>query len=205
RRMTYSSQGPPGWCQLKVVEIPPDPTFGIAVNATAQLAVTLSPRLIIVSGSYNTFPPDLVALHQIARGCGARLVYDAAHVSLYGATGLAENPFTCGVDALVTSTHKILGGPIGGLVLTPHRDLARALAPLSFPGFSQTRDQNKFAATVHALAEMVAFGRAYAEQTVQNARALAAALDRLGYRLLAKSRGYTSTHQLFVDLGLSGP
>ncbi len=202
--MTYSSDGPPGWMGLNVVEIPPGPLFEIDLDATRDLARKHLPRLIIVGGSYILFEPALAELHEIAQSCGALLVYDAAHVSLYGATGCSPSPLAVGVDIVVTSTHKILGGPVGGLVLTQRPDIARRVLHLSFPGLLQTRDQNKLAATAHALAEMVAFGDAYARTTIANARALGVALQEHGIRVLAADRGMTDTHQIFADVAALG-
>lgn len=198
--MTYSPDGPPGWQGIRVVEIPSVGYFEIDLDAARRLALANRPRLIVVGGSYALFAPQFRALRAIADEVGARLVFDAAHVSLYGAVGLGEEPFASGVDIMFASTHKILGGPVGGLILTPHAEIARAIFPLSFPGFVQTRDQNKFAATAHSLAEMVAHGARYAKQTIANARALAEALHQRGYRVLAGEREWTQTHQLFVDV-----
>ena len=131
-------------------------------------------------------------------------MYDAAHVSLYGATGCSPNALHTGADIVITSTHKLLGGPVGGLVLTQRTDLARRLCQIPFPGLLQTRDQNKLAATAHSLCEMIEYGGAYARQTISNARALAHALDGEGFDVFAKARGATATHQVFVNVGEMG-
>ncbi len=102
------------------------------------------------------------------------------------------------------STHKVMAGAVGGLVVTNERPLAEAMLALTFPTFIQTRDQNKYAATAWALAEMEAHGEAYARQMVANARALAAALDGEGFTVLGRERGYTATHQVILDLSAPG-
>jgi glycine hydroxymethyltransferase len=202
--MTYSLDGPPGWLGLKVVEIPPAGHFESDLEAARALAMTHRPRLIIVGGSYILFEPALAELRSIADKCGALLVYDAAHVSLYGATGCAPHPLQSGVDIMLTSTHKILGGPVGGLVMTQRADLARKILQVPFPGLLQTRDQNKLAATAHALSEMVEHGANYARQTVVNARALATALQSHHFDVFAADRGVTNTHQLFLNVAQRG-
>ena len=63
----------------------------------------------------------------------------------------------------------------------------------------QTRDQNKYAATAFALTEMRAFGIDYARQMIANAKALGAALMAEGLTVHAAERGYTMTHQIFLD------
>ena len=54
------------------------------------------------------------------------------------------------------------------------------------------------------LAEMKQFGRAYAEQTVKNAQALAEYLDDMGFTVLCKDQGYTMSHQVAVDVSKIG-
>ncbi|HKP67196.1 MAG TPA: serine hydroxymethyltransferase, partial [Casimicrobiaceae bacterium] len=99
------------------------------------------------------------------------------------------------------STHKIMGGPVGGLILTDDEDLARRMVQLTFPGFMQTRDQNKYAALATALAEVAEHGAQLAARMVENARALAKALEGEGFAVIGRERGHTRTHQIFVELG----
>jgi glycine hydroxymethyltransferase len=63
-----------------------------------------------------------------------------------------------------------------------------------------THQVNRVAALAVSAAEMLAFGEVYMAQIVRNARALAAALDRRGVPVLGKPKGYTSTHQVIVDV-----
>ena len=63
-----------------------------------------------------------------------------------------------------------------------------------------THQVNRVAALAVSAAEMLAFGEVYMAQIVRNARALAAALDSRGVSVLGKPKGYTSTHQVIVDV-----
>jgi glycine hydroxymethyltransferase len=99
---------------------------------------------------------------------------------------------------VTTTTHKTLRGPRGGLILTNDTELAKAINRSVFPG-------SQGGPLMHIMAaKAVAFGedlkpefKAYAQQIVKNARALAAALQAKGYRLVS---GGTDNHLMLVDL-----
>jgi glycine hydroxymethyltransferase len=173
--------------------------FEVDLDGVRRLAKATRPSMLIVGGSYVLFPYPVRELRAIADEVGALLLYDAAHVALLVATGLLPDPLAEGAHVLSMSTHKIMGGPVGGLVVTNEPDIAQKLWTMPFPQLMQTRDQNKYAATAYTLNEMTAFGQAYAQQMVTNARALADALAARGFAVIAAERGYTMTHQIFVD------
>jgi glycine hydroxymethyltransferase len=127
------------------------------------------------------------------------LVYDAAHVGLLIAAGQFQQPLAEGAHLMTISTHKMMAGAVGGMVLTDDPSLAAALSQAVFPHMLQTRDQNKYAATAYAFAEHVAFGTAYARQICANARALGKALDEVGFQVFGRERGYSLTHQIFIQ------
>jgi glycine hydroxymethyltransferase len=99
---------------------------------------------------------------------------------------------------VTTTTHKTLRGPRGGLILTNDEELSKAINRSVFPG-------SQGGPLMHIIAaKAVAFGealrpefKAYAQQIVKNARALAAALQKKGYRLQS---GGTDNHLMLVDL-----
>jgi glycine hydroxymethyltransferase len=103
-----------------------------------------------------------------------------------------------GAHLMTISTHKIMAGAVGGMVLTDDPAIIAAIARTVFPHMLQTRDQNKYAATAYTFAEHLAFGTAYAAQIVANARALGAALGAAGFEVFGRERGYSMTHQIFV-------
>ena len=144
------------------------------------------------------FPYPVRELREAADAVGAVLVYDAAHVALLISEGLFQDPFGEGAHVVTLSTHKAMGGAVGGLVLTNDAAIAEKVFGLTFPAFLQTRDQNKYAATAYALAEMAEFGGAYARQMVVNAKALSESLVDEGLGVLAADRNFTETHQLFA-------
>jgi glycine hydroxymethyltransferase len=203
--MSYQAAGSPSGRRLVVEEIPTSDHFGVDVTAAAALAWRIRPKLFIVGGSKVLFPYPLAELVELARELEARVLFDAAHVGALIAAGMFQDPLAEGVDVMSTGTHKSLGGPVGGVLLTNDPDIAARIRALVYPRFLQTRDANKYAAAAFALAETKAFGAAYARQLVINAKTLAAALEARGLTVLAKERGYTETHQLFVDVSAYDP
>jgi glycine hydroxymethyltransferase len=74
----------------------------------------------------------------------------------------------------------------------------------AFPGSSSNHHLDTLVGLAVATQEMISFGRRYAQQVVQNARALAQALKRVGFAVLAEEFGFTESHQLAVDVGEHG-
>src|SRR6185312_10828921 len=140
-------------------------------------------------------PYPVRAFRALADEVGALLVYDAAHVSLLIAGGQFQHPLADGAHLMTISTHKIMAGAVGGMILTDDADIAATISSTVFPHMLQTRDQNKYAATAYAFAEHLAFCAAYAAQIVKNAHALGQALAELGFEVFGRERGCSSTHQ----------
>jgi glycine hydroxymethyltransferase len=146
---------------------------------------------------------DYAAFREIADEVGAYLIADAAHPIGLVAGGAAPSPVPY-ADVVCATTHKVLRGPRGGMILCG-AELAERVDRAVFP-FTQGGAQ------MHTIAaKAVAFGEAatpaftaYAHQVVANARALAEGLGREG---LALTTGGTDTHLLTADpapLGLDG-
>ncbi|NBE51546.1 serine hydroxymethyltransferase [Streptomyces boluensis] len=138
---------------------------------------------------------DYAAFRDIADDVGAYLIADAAHPMGLVAGGAAPNPVPY-ADVVCATTHKVLRGPRGGMLLCGH-DLAERIDRAVFP-FTQGGAQ------MHTIAaKAVAFGEAatpaftaYAHQVVANARALGGGLADAG---LVVTTGGTDTHLLTVD------
>ncbi|MFF7021709.1 serine hydroxymethyltransferase [Streptomyces klenkii] len=151
----------------------------------------------IVCGSVS-YPrhPDYAAFREIADDVGAYLIVDAAHPIGLVAGGAAPNPVPY-ADVVCATTHKVLRGPRGGMILC-RAELAGRVDRAVFP-FTQGGAQ------MHTVAaKAVAFGEAsapafvaYAHQVVANARALAAVLAAEG---LSVTTGGTDTHLITADV-----
>lgn len=198
---SYQQAAVPALAGLQVHSIPAlGDLFDLDVSACRRLARELRPKLIVIGGSYALFPSPVADIAAIAREVGAFVVVDMAHTALFAATGHWPNPLDQGADVVTLSTHKVMGGPVGGMILTRDPNIARRIVGLTFPAFMQTRDQNKYAAAAHAMCEMRAFGRDYAEAMLTNSAALASELKARGFAPLCDSRGYSMSHLLVVDL-----
>ena len=160
----------------------------------------MEPSWIVVGGGRILFPYDLKRLREAADRVGAHILYDAAHVGPLIAFGLFQEPLAEGADVMTLGTHKLMGGPIGGLALTNNEEMAKKMVALTHPAFIQTRDQNKYAAAAWSLSELAHFGTLYAKQIQINSRALASALDERGFKVVGREKGYTKTHQVIVNV-----
>ena len=201
---SYQEGAVPSVLGLTVDEIPPTETYEIQVDAVADRVRRARPKVIVVGGSYVLFPYPVRELAAIARDVDAVLLYDAAHVASLTAGDMFQQPLAEGADVVTFGTHKSMGGPVGGVVATDRASIADAVSATTHPGFMQTRDENKYAAAVVSMAEMLHFAPEYARQMVVNAKALAAALERSDFPVLGSRRGYTETHQVMLDARMLG-
>lgn len=199
--VSYHTAGAAGVLGLRTADLPGTSEFGIDAAAAAAQISRLRPRVVMVGGSKVLFPYPLQELRQAADAVGALLVLDAAHVAPLIAAGQFHKPFSEGAHVVTAGTHKAMGGPIGGLVLTEDEDIAARVRSSIYPGFLQTRDQNKYAAAAISLAELLEHRSAYAAALVTNARQAAEALDALGYRVIGAEHGYSDTHMVVLDVG----
>jgi glycine hydroxymethyltransferase len=97
------------------------------------------------------------------------------------------------------STHKTLFGPQGGLVLAFEKN-AEAIKKATFPGLTSSHHIHHMAAKAVTFAEALEFGKDYASQTIKNAKALAVALNDLGFEVLGEKKGFTQSHQVVVNV-----
>jgi glycine hydroxymethyltransferase len=172
-------------------------TEQIDFNSVRAKAKELRPKMILCG--YSAYPRtiDFAQFRKIADEVGALLMADIAHIAGLVATGNHPSPFPH-AHVVTTTTHKTLRGPRGGLILTNDEELAKSINRSVFPG-------SQGGPLMHIIAaKAVAFGEAlqpafkvYSTQIVKNAKALAAALQQRGYRLVS---GGTDNHLMLVDL-----
>ncbi|MDP9174396.1 MAG: serine hydroxymethyltransferase [Planctomycetota bacterium] len=157
----------------------------------------LKPKMILCG--YSAYPRtiDFAQFRKIADEVGALLMADIAHIAGLVATGAHPSPFPH-AHVVTTTTHKTLRGPRGGLILTNDEGLAKAINRSVFPGSQGGPLMHIIAAKAVAFGEVLqpAF-KTYSAQIVKNAKALAAALQQRGYRLVS---GGTDNHLMLVDL-----
>ncbi|MEL3950523.1 MULTISPECIES: serine hydroxymethyltransferase [Streptomyces] len=173
-----------------------DPETGlIDYEEVRALARTHRPKAIVCGSIAYPRHVDYAAFRAVADDVGAHLIADAAHPVGLVAGGAAPNPVPY-ADVVCATTHKVLRGPRGGMILC-RRELAERVDRAVFP-FTQGGAQ------MHTIAaKAVAFGEAatpaftaYAHQVVANARVLAQALAGEGFDI---STGGTDTHLILAD------
>jgi len=125
---------------------------------------------------------------------------DIAHIAGMVAVGLHPSPMAH-ADFVTTTTHKTLRGPRGGLILCKEK-YAKEIDSQTFPGIQGGPLMHVIAAKAVCLQEALQPSfRAYQEQIVRNARALADGMKRNGFRLVS---GGTDNHLMLVDVGMRG-
>ena len=177
----------------------------IDYDALAKQVRKLRPKMIVAGASAYPRAIDFERLAEIARGYGAYLMVDMAHIAGLVAGGQHQNPVPW-ADVVTTTTHKTLRGPRGGLILTNNEYLAKRINSAVFPGTQGGPLEHVIAAKAVCFGEALqpAF-RDYARRIVENAQALANQLLTRGVQLVS---GGTDNHLMLVDLSdraLHGP
>ncbi len=184
---------------FRAVQYGLDPRTGeIDYPAVERLAREHRPKMILAGFSAYSRVIDWQRFRAIADEVGAWFVVDMAHVAGLVAAGVYPNPVPV-ADVVTTTTHKTLRGPRGGLILArEHPDLHRRLNAMIFPGTQGGPLMHAIAAKAVALLEALTPGfAAYQRQVVANARAMAAALQDRGHRIVS---GGTDNHLFLLDL-----
>ncbi len=159
-------------------------------------AMEVKPKLIVAGASAYPRAIDFAKFREIADACGALLMVDMAHIAGLVAAGVHQNPVPY-ADVVTTTTHKTLRGPRGGMILCKEQ-YAKAIDKAIFPGTQGGPLMHIIAAKAVCLGEALqpAF-KAYGEQVVKNAQALAAGLLNRGVKLVS---GGTDNHLMLIDL-----
>ncbi len=181
-------------------QYPVNPRTGwLDYDEVARIAREFKPRLIWAGHSAYPRQIDFARFAEIAADVGAFLAADIAHISGLVATGLHPDPVPY-ADAVTMTTHKLLRGPRGALILCKEEH-ASAIDRAVFPGLQGGPHNHTTAAIAVALYE--ASQPAYTEycrQVVANACALAQGLMERGFKVVTDG---TDNHIVLVDLSLS--
>lgn len=190
-----------------------DPETGrVNYEEMEEKARAEKPKLIIAGASAYSREWDYARIRKLADEIGAIFMVDMAHPAGLIAAGLLENPLKH-AHIVTTTTHKTLRGPRGGMILmgkdfdnpwgkkTPKGEIKKMSALLDsavFPGVQGGPLEHVIAA------KAVAFGEAlqpewkeYAIQVQKNAKAMAVALMKRGYKIISDG---TDNHSMLVDL-----
>ena len=198
--VTHHAAGAAGLYGLKTVPAPVlADGYTVDVSALRRLAREIRPKLITAGGSLNLFPHPVAPMREVADEVGAKLLFDAAHLSGMVAGRSWANPLAQGAHAMTMSTYKSLGGPPGGLVVSNDAAIAERLDAIAYPGLTANFDAGKVAALAVTLVDWKRHGPAYAQAMCDTAQALAQALHRLGLPVYAIDKGATTSHQFAIE------
>lgn len=164
--------------------------------AMEKLARETKPKLIIAGASAFSLRIDFERFSKIAKEVGAYFMVDMAHYAGLIAAGVYPNPVPF-ADFVTSTTHKSLRGPRGGIILMK-AEHEKIINSAIFPGLQGGPLMHVIAGKAVAFKEaMTPEFKAYQEQVVKNADALAKALIERGLRIIS---GRTESHVMLVDL-----
>ena len=168
----------------------------IDYDEVRRLAIENKPKLIVAGASAYPRIIDFKKFREIADEVGAYLMVDMAHIAGLVAAGLHPNPVPY-AHFTTTTTHKTLRGPRGGMILCS-AEFAKMIDKAVFPGIQGGPLMHVIAAKAVSFKEALSDEfKAYQQQIVKNAAALAKGLLNRGVNLVS---GGTDNHLMLVDL-----
>lgn len=178
-------------------------TEQIDYDEIEKLAQEHKPKMIVAGASAYSRIIEFERIAKVAKAVGAIFFVDMAHIAGLVAAGVHPSPVPY-ADIVSTTTHKTLRGPRGGMVLS-RASFAKEIDKLTFPG-------TQGGPLVHTIAaKAVCFKEAmepsfieYQKQVAANAKALANAISRHGFRVVS---GGTDNHVFLIEVhprGITG-
>ena len=161
-----------------------------------RIALETKPKLIISGASAYPRIIDFKRIREICDKCGALMMVDIAHIAGLVAAGLHPSPVPY-ADFVTTTTHKTLRGPRGGVIMCKE-EWGKAIDKAVFPGIQGGPLMHIIAAKAVAFKEALQPEfKAYQQQIVKNAAAMADEFRKLGLKMVS---GGTDNHLLLLDL-----
>ena len=162
-----------------------------------KLAVENNPKIIIAGGSAYSRIIDFKKFRLIADKVKAYLLVDMAHFSGLVAGGVYPNPVDY-ADVVTSTTHKVLRGPRGGIILTNKEELIKKLNSAIFPGLQGGPLMHVVAAKAVCFKEALDQSfKDYAKKVIENAKTLSETLIKEDFKIFS---GGTDTHLMLLDL-----
>ena len=169
----------------------------IDYDSVEKLALEHKPKLIIAGGSAYSRIIDFKKFREICDNINAYLLVDIAHFSGLVAGGVYPNP-TEYADVVTSTTHKVLRGPRGGIILTNKEELIKKFNSAIFPGLQGGPLMHVIAAKAVCFKEALSEDfKTYSKNVIKNAQALSSKLIDNGFKIFS---GGTDTHLMLVDL-----
>ena len=169
----------------------------IDYESVEKLAQENKPKIIIAGGSAYSRVIDFKKFRTICDNVGAYLLVDMAHFSGLVAGGAYPNP-TKFADVVTSTTHKVLRGPRGGIILTNSEELIKKFNSAIFPGLQGGPLMHVIAAKAVCFKEALSDDfKLYTKNVINNAKVLAECLSEKGFKIFS---GGTDTHLMLLDL-----
>ena len=169
----------------------------IDYESVEKLALENKPKLIIAGGSAYSRKIDFKKFREICDKVGAYFLVDMAHFSGLVAGGVYPNPIKF-ADVVTSTTHKVLRGPRGGIILTDREDLIKKFNSAIFPGLQGGPLMHVIAAKAVCFKEALSNDfKTYSKNVISNAKILSDKLIKNGFKIFS---GGTDTHLMLVDL-----
>ncbi|MDA1197731.1 MAG: serine hydroxymethyltransferase [Proteobacteria bacterium] len=184
------------WFNAKHYDVNPE-TGLIDYESVEKLALENNPKIIIAGGSAYSRIIDFKKFRKIADKVKAYLLVDMAHFSGLVAGGVYPNPVDY-ADVVTSTTHKVLRGPRGGIILTNSEDLIKKFNSAIFPGLQGGPLMHVIAAKAVCFKEALDQSfKDYAQKVIENAKTLSGTLIKNGFKIFS---GGTDTHLMLLDL-----
>jgi glycine hydroxymethyltransferase len=162
-----------------------------------RLALENKPKLIIAGGSAYSRVIDFKRFREICDKVNAYFLVDMAHFSGLVAGGVYPNPIKY-ADVVTSTTHKVLRGPRGGIILTNKEDLIKKFNSAIFPGLQGGPLMHVIAAKAVCFKEALSNEfKSYSKDVINNAKILSERLSKNGFKIFS---GGTDTHLMLLDL-----
>ena len=162
-----------------------------------KLALENNPKILIAGGSAYSRIINFKKFREIADKVKAYLLVDMAHFSGLVAGGAYPNPLEY-ADVVTSTTHKVLRGPRGGIILTNNEELIKKFNSAIFPGLQGGPLMHVVAAKAVCFKEALDPNfRTYAKQVVENAKTLTETFVKNNFKIFS---GGTDTHLMLLDL-----
>ena len=169
----------------------------IDYDSIEKLAAEHKPKIIIAGGSAYSRIIDFKKFRDICNKVGAYFLVDMAHFSGLVAGGAYPNP-TKYADVVTSTTHKVLRGPRGGIILTNSEELIKKFNSAIFPGLQGGPLMHVIAAKAVCFKEALSEEfKIYTKNVIRNAKILAESLTKKGFKIFS---GGTDTHLMLLDL-----
>ena len=184
------------WFNAIHYEVVPE-TGLIDYENVEKLALENNPKIIIAGGSAYSRIIDFKKFRKIADKVKAYLLVDMAHFSGLVAGGEYPNPLDY-ADVVTSTTHKVLRGPRGGIILTNNEELIKKFNSAIFPGLQGGPLMHVIAAKAVCFKEALdpSF-KTYTKQVIENAKILSETLIKNNFKIFS---GGTDTHLMLLDL-----